>query len=107
MNGYQASPFALTKTERQTLRDCVKVLMAGGNPANDEELKQDWKKWEFFAEVAFFALDSRYGNWLMCPIGTTPAELGVKTYETLEIIRGLYREKLNVEMNSALHKSRR
>ncbi len=80
--------------------------MAGGNPNNDDELKNEWKKWEFFTQIAFFSLDSRYGNYLMCPLGDSPAELGCKTYEVLETIRGLYREKLNAEMNSALSKSR-
>lgn len=81
--------------------------MAGGNPASDEELSGCWRKWEFFTQVAFFSLDSRYGNWLMCPIGGSPADLGVKTYEALELIRSLYREKLSAEMNSALAKARR
>lgn len=80
--------------------------MSGGNPNNDDELKDEWKKWEFFTQLAFFALDSRYGNWQFCPIAQNPSEIGIKTYEVLETIRGLYREKLNQEMQSSLSKLR-
>ncbi len=78
--------------------------MSGGNPSNDDELKDDWKKWEFFTQIAFFALDSRYGNWQFCPLGESVADLGIKTYEVLETIRGLYREKLNQEMQNSFNK---
>lgn len=102
MSGLQPFPFTLTKQERQTLRDCIKVVLSGGNPAADDELKEDWLKWSFFSEIAFFSLDARYGNWLFCPIGESPADLGIKTYEALETIRGLYREKINAEQKEAL-----
>lgn len=84
----------------------MKVLLSGGNPADDDELKEDWRKWEFFADCAFFALDARYGNWNFSPMGCAPAEMGVKSFEAFETIRGLFREKIDAEMNNAMSKSR-
>ena len=101
MTGLHQFPFALTKTQRQALRDCAKLLFSGGNPASDDELKAEWQTWRFFFDTALFCLDARYGNWLFCPLGETPALMGAKSFEAYELIRALFREKIDREMNNA------
>jgi hypothetical protein len=76
-------------------------LFSGGNPANDDELRAAWNEWRFFFETALFCLDARFGNWLFCPLGQNPAEMGAKSFEAFELIRALYREKIDREMNNA------
>jgi hypothetical protein len=106
MNGLSLSPFALRKTERQAIRDLAKVLFSGGNPGNDDELKEEWKKYSFFFDTALFCLDARYGNWLSSPMGVSPADMGIKSFEAYALIRDLFRDKLDKEMTSALNKAR-
>lgn len=104
MSGLNPFPFELGKRERQAIRDIAKVLFSGGNLELDEELKEDWHKFSFFFDTAFFCLDARYGNWLFSPMDCAPSEIGTKTFEVYETIRGLFREKIDREMNSALSK---
>ena len=106
MNGLNLSPFALKRKERQAIRDIAKTLFAGGNPEEDEELKEEWYKYSFFFDTALFCLDARFGNWQFCPLDCAPSEMGMKTFDVYETIRGLYREKIDNEMNAALSKSK-
>ena len=106
MNGLNRFPFELAKQERQAIRDIAKVLFSGGNPELDEELKEDWHKFSFFFDTAFFCLDARYGNWNFSPMGCSPSEMGMKSFEVYETIRGLFRDKIDKEMSAALNKSR-
>lgn len=96
----------MAKQERQSIRDIAKVLFSGGNPELDEELKEDWHKFSFFFDTAFFCLDARYGNWNFSPMGCSPSEMGMKSFEVYETIRGLFRDKIDKEMSAALNKSR-
>lgn len=91
-------PFALTKKQRQAIRDIAHTLFDGGNPATDEEIKDDWKEYRFFFDTALFALDARYGNWLFSPMGNDIAQMGVKSFEAYELIRSLFREKIDREI---------
>lgn len=106
MNGLNQFPFELSKQERQAIRDIAKVLFSGGNPELDEELKEDWHKFSFFFDTAFFCLDARYGNWNFSPIDCAPSEMGMKSFEVYETIRGLFRDKIDKEMTAAINKSR-
>lgn len=93
--------FALANNEVQEIRDCGQIYFSGGNPEADEELKASWHKWKYFFESCFTCLDARYGNFLAFPFSGGAMEQPIKTMQVYSLIRDLYREKINKDLEKA------
>lgn len=95
--------FALTNNEVQEIRNCGQIYFSGGSPEADNEIKDCWlRKWKYFFESCFTCIDARYGNLLAFPFSGGAMEQPIKTMQVYSLIRDLYREKIQREMEKAI-----
>jgi hypothetical protein len=66
-----------------------------------DETADSWAKWKKLFDCFTAIRDVRYGNFLHFPFSGGYYEQPEKTMEVLEIIRGLYLEKLADEMTNS------
>lgn len=97
-------PFSATKGDERELRDICQIYFYGGNPECDSEIRTAWIKWRTIINAFLSCVDARYGNFIFLPFEGGIFEQPVKTMSVFELLRGLYREKIDKDLKSSVRR---